>query len=144
MLYTLGYTGWTLPAIVEQVYALDAVLVDVRFMPFTRRREFIRKSFAEALADPGGRIRYQWVKAFGNVNYKDGTKPIQILDFEAGVHEIEHLMARRRALVLMCTCASPARCHRTVVVDKLAERFRLRVKHLTPATLTPSGQSELF
>lgn len=143
-IYTLGYAAWTLDAIVNTVVKLDAVLIDTRLVPASRNHQFNRKSIAQEFAhlESNGRAHYQWVKGFGNVNYKDGRKPVVLFNFEVGMQEIQMHVQRRRAIVLMCMCREAVRCHRSVVADMLAKRIRARerIVHLTPGDLAAIAQ----
>lgn len=119
-IYTLGYAQWKIREVVEQLQALDALLVDVRQSPYTSKPGFKKEELASRLGD-----RYLHVAALGNVNYEDG--PIELAQPEQGLETIRTL---DRPPVLMCGCQSPAQCHRSTVAALIAERAGATVTHL--------------
>lgn len=123
MIYTLGYAGWTLPALCELVERLGGLVVDVRMSPRSRHPHFTGKALREALGD-----RYVHVRAFGNELYK--TSRIRLVDFEAGAEALERMA--RRPVILLCACGDVTICHRRLVAERLARRWQTEVIHLTP------------
>lgn len=107
--YTIGYTGRK-PADIEKVVKdLDAILLDIRFSPYSRVSHWMGYSLRAKFGD-----RYHHVKALGNANYKGGS--VEIVDYAAGRDTIESL---DKPVILMCACGDPATCHRTVVAEML-------------------------
>ena len=112
-------------------------LIDVRDLPMSRRRGYAKTALSGALADEG--VEYVHVKAMGN------PKPFRDLYKSGRVEEgreryREHLLGERltdlRALVgllrekrsaLMCVEHDPATCHRSVIVEALADEFALQL-----------------
>lgn len=112
--YGIGYSGRTMDELERIVQALDAVLVDIRFAPYSRNPAFRKASLQAALGS-----RYVHLGAFGNRNYQGG--PVDIVDYEAGRAALEAL---ERPALLMCMCRDPAACHRSVIMERLrAESF---------------------
>ena len=111
MIYTMGYSGRKLKDIEQFAERLDVVIFDIRYSPRSRNPEFSGKRLAEVLGE-----RYRHIRDFGNRNYKGG--PIELVDFDAGLHLIEQ---EQRAVILMCVCGDPAICHRTVIAARLRE-----------------------
>lgn len=110
----IGYSGRTMDELERIVQALDAVLVDIRFAPYSRNPAFRKASLQAALGS-----RYVHLGAFGNRNYQGG--PVDIVDYEAGRAALEAL---ERPALLMCMCRDPAACHRFVIMERLrAEGF---------------------
>lgn len=109
-IYTTGY-GRRLPSeIAELLEDLDAILVDIRFSAWGRPG-FKGWELGRLFAD-----RYLHAKALGNAEYKTGG--MRIADYEAGKAALLRL---GRPALLLCACASPDGCHRTVVADMLRE-----------------------
>ena len=96
-IYTIGYQRLRLARLVEIVQKLDGVLVDVRSVPYSHRKEFSRPSLEEALGN-----RYVWKgRDLG------GRAPIT----RQGIDWLRQAR-RRRTLLLMCMEHDPADCHR--------------------------------
>lgn len=111
LVYLIGYTG-SPPARIEQlVTELDATLVDIRFQPRSHNPVWNRHALAQRLGE-----RYVHCGALGNADYQQGG--MRIADFDAGLAVIE---ASPRPVILMCACAAPEHCHRTVVGERLAD-----------------------
>jgi len=108
--YGIGYQGRTVEQLRALADELDAEIVDVRFTPLSRLNDWRIYSLRRTLP------RYRHVKAFGNVNYKNGG-PIQIAAYEAGKAEIAKMNCN---VILMCACKDPRTCHRTVLLERLA------------------------
>jgi uncharacterized protein (DUF488 family) len=119
-IYTLGYAQWSVDAVVAQIDALGAVLVDVRQSPHTTKPGFAKPELEARFDD-----RYVHLPAFGNVNYQSG--PIEQADPERGIQAIRNL---ERPPVLMCGCRQPEKCHRSTVAHLLADRLDGTVEHL--------------
>ncbi len=108
--YTIGYAGRSQDEIVEILNNLDAVLLDIRFSPYSRTQEFTGRDLQLRLGN-----RYIHVKELGNVNYKNGEL-IQIANYPAGKAVIE---AITKPVVLMCGCWNYTTCHRCTVARLL-------------------------
>ncbi|MCE5280321.1 MAG: DUF488 domain-containing protein [Planctomycetaceae bacterium] len=143
-IYTLGYTGWKLEAVEAALDKTNGLLVDVRMMPRSRNPIWNSGSLAKRL--PG---RYQWLRQFGNRNYKAG--PIEIVNFESGAAELlREVAGSGRSPVLFCGCADVNICHRKILAEWLGGLWQAEVVHLTNEPLTASenggvkGQQKLF
>lgn len=109
LIYTTGYGRRQPSEIGELLDSLGAVLVDIRFSPYGRpgfKGWEMQRFFAG---------RYLHLKALGNADYKSGG--MRIADYEAGKAA---LLKLDRPALLLCACASPVGCHRTVVGEMLA------------------------
>jgi uncharacterized protein (DUF488 family) len=111
-LYGIGYSGRTLDELCRIVADLDACLVDIRFVPYSRNPSFRKAALEKALGK-----RYRYVQAFGNRNYQGG--PVDLVNYDAGRAVLETL--DNPAALLMCMCKDPATCHRTAVLQRLAQ-----------------------
>ncbi|MCA9831535.1 MAG: DUF488 domain-containing protein [Dehalococcoidia bacterium] len=112
-IYAFGYTGRQLDAVVDNIVAADAVLVDIRFTPRSRVPTWNRKALETRLGE-----RYRWAgDTLGNRLYKSDT--IEIVDLAAGLDLIAEI-SEQHPVALMCVCASPVGCHRETIVTALA------------------------
>lgn len=129
MIYTLGYTGLNMEAIKAKVEALDAYLIDIRLMPFSRVPVWRGANFAKELKD-----RYIHAKSMGNVNYKGG--PMLIQSIADGIRLVGKILPHNN-VVLMCACADHTTCHRSVVADLLNDALGADVTHLAKGDIMP-------
>ena len=123
VLYTFGYEQRPPEDLLAEADRLDAVVVDVRIQPFSKRAAWGKPHLAALLGH-----RYRWVAGFGNKNYKGG--PVELADPEAGLAQIADLIAEGRNIILLCYEADPANCHRSQVAALIAARFGCPVEHL--------------
>lgn len=133
-IYTIGYTGWTPLALRAQVLGLQAILIDIRYAPRSKRSEWTPPELQALLGDD-----YRLMQSLGNKNYQEAA-PIELADPEAAVRPIRtELLAR--PVVLMCACKQPEACHRTVAAEFLAERLGAPVVHIPAGvTVLPNDQ----
>jgi rhodanese-related sulfurtransferase len=134
--FTIGYTGWHPPDLAAAVTSRGAVLVDVRFRPFSRSPAWLQG----ALVDLVGEENYVECREFGNVNYNTGG-PIHIADAKAGLAKVAPIL-QERPIVLLCACSQVATCHRTKVAEFLNGRLGAPVEHLMPRVYTPKTEVE--
>ena len=137
--YTTGYGGRTTEEVVKAVKAVNGVLVDIRFSPHSKQPNRDGFDLRRAMGDD----EYVWLKHFGNKNYQGG--PIELVDFERGVHYLDKILATGRPAVLMCACGRPDHCHRKVVAQ-LLQNIGFDVAELpyapAPARPTPPTWSQ--
>lgn len=108
-IYTVGYGRMAPDKIREMAIDLGAVVVDIRFSawgkPGYKKFELVR-----LLGE-----QYTHLPALGNAAYKTGG--MRLADYDAGKAFLAEL---GRPAILMCACADPDGCHRTVVGALLA------------------------
>lgn len=117
------------------------VVVDVRAVPNSRRRDFARGPLAAALAVAG--IRYAHLPALGTpkpgrdaarAGDRAGFERVMAahLDGEEAQADLARLagIAAAETACLLCLEADPARCHRSLVAERLARRMEVEVRHL--------------
>lgn len=131
-IYTLGYARWTVDQVAVAARELDGVLADIRHSPYTSKPGFSKEELRQRF-----RNRYVHIAGFGNVNYKEG--PVELADFEKGLHRVRQL---KRVPILLCGCRSATRCHRSTVALKIAEQCTVSVHHLTAPG--DQAQNDLF
>ena len=142
-LFTIGYEGAGLQEFLGclEKNAVECLL-DVREIPFSRKRGFSKTPLSRALEERG--IHYVHFKELGSPSpVREELKQGQ--DYRKFFHEIEEYLATqvegieraysyigRMTCCLMCYEKLAAMCHRKVVASKIKERDGngLEVKHL--------------
>ena len=131
-LYTLGYATWTPDDVIEKVEELNALVVDVRFKPYSSKPGFSEQNLQANL-----KVRYLHFPSFGNANYDgslDADENFVIYDFEEGRQRLKSVPGevgfRPQAIILVCGCKDHRRCHRSELATHLAEPASLDVLHL--------------
>jgi uncharacterized protein (DUF488 family) len=101
----------------------EALLVDIRFKPHSKRPEWRQMALEEYWGDHQrqGTGRYHYLGELGNVNYRSGG-PIQLSSPHYGLAVLKTLLNRYN-IVLLCACACYDTCHRKVVVDMVREKY---------------------
>lgn len=113
-LFTYGYARGSLRDL-DRFVEQGALIGDVRFNPFSERREWGRDALRERYG-----ADYRWFRKLGNVRYRTGG--IEIADLEPGLHQLRaHL--QKRPVVLLCGCEHWHECHRTWVAIYAAHKF---------------------
>lgn len=125
-IYTIGYAGWTPAGVKARVEALNAILLDIRYSPYSKRPEWRGESLKALL----GRARYSHIKTLGNRNYR-GDGPIVLDAPEAAIETVTRLLAQH-PVVLLCACRDAATCHRSNAAEFLSERLGAPIEHLYP------------
>lgn len=110
-IFTTGYTGKNIADLKPMLEALDAMLIDVRFAPFSQVMHW-RKVYLKVLLGE----RYRHVPNLGNRTFKEDKITIQNL--KLGIETVLHL---NRNCVLMCACDKLENCHRRVIVEELTK-----------------------
>src|SRR5579871_5434641 len=89
----------------ERVRALDALVLDVRLYPTSRREEWRRYDLELVLGE-----RYRHWPCWGNRNYKGNLSGprFQIANWPAGVRMLAGIerQGRYRVVILLCACRS--------------------------------------
>lgn len=128
-IFTWGYLGGTLDDLDQYAKALDATVLDVRLVPYSRRAEWN----ANRLWAHFGNDHYRQVGDFGNLNYRDPKAPFQLRDQESGLAQVR---GSPKPMIVLCACRSHSTCHRSLVADLIAEDMRrftpdvVEVEHL--------------
>ncbi len=111
-IFTTGYTGKDINDLKPMLEALDAMLIDVRFVPYSQVFHW-RKIYLKSLLGE----KYRHIPNLGNRTYKENKITIQNL--ELGIKTILNLPTN---LILMCACPKLPTCHRRVIFDELFNR----------------------
>jgi uncharacterized protein (DUF488 family) len=111
--YTFGYAGHDASALHAVVTELDAVLLDIRWTPYSKQPGWTGNELAERFA-----MRYLHVPAFGNVEHASGT--IRLSAPSEGIATVFDCLTVG-PVVLMCACRQFDRCHRSHVAALLTD-----------------------
>jgi len=112
--YGIGYSGRDPVEIHRLALQLNAVVVDIRLSPRSRKPGWNKGRLSTMLGD-----RYMHVPELGNVNYKGG--PVLLKDPDVGIAVILREL-QDRSVILMCVCPSFQKCHRKNIAALLADR----------------------
>lgn len=141
-IYSVGYEGLTLPALVERlVQSKVTVLFDVRLNAVSRRKGFAKKALAAGLAEAG--IDYVHEPLLGNppenrysFRSGDGSEGRRLMraQLENGSRAAVEALAARAAgdrVAVLCVERDRHSCHREVVTDMVVElQPKVEVLHL--------------
>lgn len=134
MIYTTGYTGKDINDLKPMLDAFDAVLVDVRFAPYSQILHW-RQIYLKVLLGK----KYLHIPNLGNRTYKEDKITIQNL--KLGVETVLNL---EFDVVLMCVCEKPENCHRRVIIEELHQRNIETIELETWKTRDSAKQLKLF
>jgi len=141
-LLTIGYEGASIDDFIATLKLANVeVLIDVRDVPVSRKRDFSKKLLTEALECAG--LEYVHLRDLGDP--KPGREAARRGDLE-GFERIfrAHLardvsqealriavdIASRARATLLCFERDHACCHRTIVAEAMADREPFKVRHL--------------
>ncbi len=123
-IYTVGYMGLSVERLKAEAQMLGAVVVDVRYRPYSRNAAWNRPRLEGSL---GGERRYFWAgETLGNVNYKGG--PVKLANPGPGVQLVTGILDHK-PVILLCVCKSHKGCHRTDVARLVEELDRSTQRH---------------
>ena len=108
---------WTPEDLLAQAERLDAIVVDIRYVPKSNRTGWSKFDLMTVL-----KRRYIWSEDLGNVNYMRQDLPIVIHYLERGLKQLIDL---KSDIILLCYCPKPEKCHRVVLKDIKSARFPL-------------------
>jgi len=113
VIYSLGYSQRGAPAQVGRLMQRERMLLlDTRYSPWSRWSPDWNRT---TLQDRYGE-RYRWDKRLGNVNYQRHDYAIHLAEgHEQAVQEAARELCSGTSLILLCACADPRSCHRTLV-----------------------------
>lgn len=144
-LFTIGYEGATVPALLETLRdAKVGLLVDIRAVANSRRPGFAKT----ALAANAATIDVDYLHLRGLGTPADGRaaarggKHVEMrriflshLSTDAAQSELEtvaNLLRSGRRVCLLCFEADATHCHRSLVADALVAKLKVDVVHLSP------------
>ncbi|MCU1290104.1 MAG: hypothetical protein JWN60_2333 [Acidobacteria bacterium] len=113
IVYTTGYAGRDVRELPALLTALNAILIDIRFMPGDRQIQWKKDYLKLLLKD-----RYRHIHALGDRADKS-TGKVFIHNLALGLRIITELKVN---LLLMCECRDASGCHRGKIIEKLKEK----------------------
>lgn len=142
-IFTLGYAGLKLSDVKAWLESHSVLLVDVRFVPWSRNSQWKRENLQATLGD-----RYVWLRAMGNRNWRDPSmEAVELADPERGVRIASRLLQKNSICLLCLESDGPDgghwRCHRAEVADLIAAETGATVQPLTAADLSSQGRLAL-
>lgn len=111
-IYTTGYGRKNVADLKPMLDALDAVLVDIRFVPHSEILHW-RKMYLKVLLD----WKYLHVSNLGNRTFNE--EKITIQNLRLGV---ETILTLDKNVVLMCGCEKLENCHRLIIAGELMKQ----------------------
>jgi len=117
-IFTIGYQNITRKNLKHEIEQLDAALVDIRYVPFSRNPFWTLPQLQETFQD-----RYYHIKDFGNVNYKGG--PFKILNLEKGMKSFLSILNKYKAIFLLCSCKNFEKCHRSLIAEEIKTQLEI-------------------
>lgn len=133
-IFTTGYTGKHINDLKPMLEALDAVLIDIRFAPYSRIMHW-QKVYLKALL--GNRYRHN--PNLGNRTFNEGKITIQNLQLG-----LETVLSLNENAILMCVCDRAEDCHRRLIIAELNQRNVETEELLTWKTRDGAMQTDLF
>ena len=94
------------------------LLLDIRYRPISRYRPQWNKSRLQAQWG----TRYKHCRTLGNINYKDRSQPIVLLDPEPTITIVAQHLESGNNIIVMCACKSHDECHRKPVIELIQQR----------------------
>ena len=133
-IFTTGYTAKDINDLRPMLDALDAILIDIRFAPYSQVLHW-RQVYLKVLLGS----KYRHIPNLGNRTYKEDKITIQNLQLG-----LETVFSLNKNAVLMCACEKAENCHRRVIIAELKKRNIETEEILTWKTRDSSQQSKLF
>ena len=133
-IFTTGYTAKDINDLRPMLDALDAVLVDIRFAPYSQVLHW-RQIYLKVLLGS----KYLHIPNLGNRTYKEDKITIQNLGLG-----LETVFSLNKNAILMCACETVEKCHRRVIIAELKKRNIETEEILTWKTRDSATQTKLF
>ena len=142
-LYTLGYQGVDVNTYVRKLKAVGVgIVADVRETPWSHKRGFCKNALSSELSKAG--IDYIHVKSAGNPKENRRTAPDlteclrrythYLRENPAGINDLIQVVriaaSSNRTVCLTCFEKDVHDCHRSILVDAMRKKIRIRPVHL--------------
>ncbi len=111
-IFTTGYTAKDINDLRPMLDALNAVLVDIRFAPYSQVLQW-RQIYLKVLLGS----KYLHIPNLGNRTFKEEKITIQNLGLG-----LETVFSLNKNVLLMCVCETAEKCHRRVITAELNKR----------------------
>jgi hypothetical protein len=126
-LYTMGYASTDPAKLLDWAQVHQAIVADVRFKPYARDARWREDALRKLLGD-----RYQYLHAWGNVNYKGDKGPDVIFaDWQKGAQRVQRWL-EKQPVCLLCGCWDLKVCHRREAAQRLQALWpdQVNVEHI--------------
>ncbi|MGH6949201.1 MAG: DUF488 family protein [Kiloniellales bacterium] len=141
-IYTIGYEGAAIGAFLDALRENGVeTVIDVRELPFSRKRDFSKRALAEQLDAAG--VRYVHLKGLGTPKAgREAAKAGEMDAFRAifaaqiagaeGQADLRAAigLAQESRACLLCLERDHKRCHRSIVADAMEKAAGFTVRHL--------------
>jgi len=156
-MYTIGYEGRDIKEFANQLEDLDiSTLVDVREVPFSRKKGFSKNHLAQHLNECG--IKYLHLKELGSPRFlrkrvrSDGEYDYffehysKYLESQVGAIEKLCKIVLSTVSCIMCYEEQPTSCHRSILAQEIVRRNqdRVKIRHITEPTSCTPRQKEFW
>jgi len=111
-IFTTGYTTKDINDLRPLLDALDALLIDIRFAPYSQVLQW-RQIYLKVLLGS----KYLHIPNLGNRTFKEEKITIQNLGLG-----LETVFSLNKNVLLMCVCETAEKCHRRVITAELNKR----------------------
>jgi hypothetical protein len=142
-IFTVGYQSYKkLDKLVELTREKQALLVDIRYRPYSKDEQWQADHIQQAFLTAGMPGTYWWVRELGNVNYNTGAGS-KLWDPSEGVSKIRKF-AEQKPVILLCGCWDLLTCHRLPVAALLEKELGVQVEHILAVpkeALPPPGKT---
>lgn len=132
VLHTIGYEGLDVPRFIKCLTYHDVkALVDVRELPFSRKKGFSKAPLSQAVQHVG--IHYTHIRALGSPSKirkrvkEDGNYAAFFKSYDAylakqvdALSHLQKLLEDHHRVCLMCFEADAGQCHRSRIADRVA------------------------
>lgn len=146
-LFTIGYTGFSLPVFIQELKKHDInVVIDVRSSAFSERYPEYNKPSLESALHKSGIYYRNYEREFGaRQKNKAFYSPDGYLDFDIfsksqqfqeGVEKMVDSIEKGFRIVFMCAEKEPVQCHRAILVARAFDKLGFSVIHLMPNGIT--------
>ncbi len=111
-IFTTGYTAKDINDLRPMLDALNALLIDIRFAPYSQVLQW-RQIYLKVLLGS----KYLHIPNLGNRTFKEEKITIQNLGLG-----LETVFSLNKNVLLMCVCETAEKCHRRVITAELNKR----------------------
>lgn len=134
----VGYSNPAHRTLIDQLmHDENTLLVDVRYSKASAIPGWHSTSLVHRYQD-----RYVYLgRVLGNRNFKDSSKPIEIVDMEGGIIDLMSVLRDGYTVLLLCGCSQygpskehPEGCHRRVICEALTA-YSSEVEIVLPETI---------
>jgi len=133
-IFTTGYTAKDINDLRPLLDALDALLIDIRFAPYSQVLHW-RQIYLKVLLGS----KYLHIPNLGNRTFKEDKITIQNLRLG-----LETIFSLNKNVLLMCACETVENCHRRVIIAELEKQGIETFEILNWKTRDSSVQTKLF